>query len=126
MHIVEYKVNKHTTRSRKIVIQPYWWADITEYVRSFTHSCIECLVFRAKDRMLRSMSDALHSLEPNKVVNTYFVYKPPAADCYLKNLLKMKYDTSSNTWLHACAAAGIGVSIRLFDGVLIFDSWNCW
>lgn len=101
----------------------YWKTDVREGVGKLTQSWLRCVVSQTGEWKPKPLSDALHGLPPNEVVRADILYTRAAAVCEFKNLLVIKDETISSTWLHACVNADDDAATNLLSR--LFACFRC-
>lgn len=66
----------HCAYNAKIdtIKETHWYPETKQDIWEFSHSCIQCIVLQAIDRMHLPLSCALHGSKPNEVIHANFLY----------------------------------------------------
>lgn len=77
---------------------------LTKEVKEFTQGCINCIIYRAGERIPRPLATSLHGQKPNEVVHMDFLYMGIAEKRDVRYVLVLNDDVSSYTWLFASSS----------------------
>ena len=81
-----------------ILLESFWWPDISEDVNGFVKGCLHCLLTRTGDMVPRPLAHALHGTKPNEVIHADFLYMGPGQGDK-KYTLIIRDDLSGYVWL---------------------------